>query len=353
MPVKGLSERRRLPRLGKLHLGIKKLSQTGKEYPSAVDHFILPHEEGGKPGTPPVLTALGKQIAAIYGEKPRELDVMFPVEDREQIFPQYRKAYRSGVGLWCKGDGERASRVGEKGGLEEVECDPATCEYALPDERKQIRCKPMANLLFLLPRISLGGVFQIDTGSLNSIKDINSGLDMIQAVCGKISMVPCKLRVLPRQVTAEGKKKIVFCLSLTLAAHAEIATFRKEILEIRALVADGPLALPAPQQAPFEETDLIPESTQTGKPPAAAELPAESVIDPDTGEVIEYPEEIPDEGNAAPEVGVASPAPAPVAAPARTATAPGPATGFLGQSTAATNNKPKAKAAAKATSNLW
>ena len=34
MAIKGLSEVRRLPRLGKIRLGIKKIAASGKEYPS-------------------------------------------------------------------------------------------------------------------------------------------------------------------------------------------------------------------------------------------------------------------------------------------------------------------------------
>jgi len=42
--IKGLSSIRRLPRLGKIRLGIKKVTAKGKEYPSETDYFVCPAE---------------------------------------------------------------------------------------------------------------------------------------------------------------------------------------------------------------------------------------------------------------------------------------------------------------------
>ena len=43
MPIKSLSDVRRLPRLGKIHLGVKvKNEKTGAEDPKRVDYFVCP-----------------------------------------------------------------------------------------------------------------------------------------------------------------------------------------------------------------------------------------------------------------------------------------------------------------------
>ena len=157
--------------------------------PRAVDYFVLPHEEGN----PEKLTPMGEQVAAVYGRQPRELDVVLPSEDREQVFPQWYKCYRSGTSLWCKGDGKTAMRLADQGGeMIEIECPGRDCEFF-----KGKKCAARANLMVVLPRISLTRVFQIDTGSVNGIIDINSGLDSLYTLCGKISMVPCRLRLVP------------------------------------------------------------------------------------------------------------------------------------------------------------
>ena len=47
MPIKGLSEQRRLPRLGKIRLGVKKKNQKGIEYPASTDYFVCPPGSAG------------------------------------------------------------------------------------------------------------------------------------------------------------------------------------------------------------------------------------------------------------------------------------------------------------------
>ncbi len=108
MAIKGLKEQRRLPRLGKIRLGEKALSQKGNPYPKATDYFVCPPE-----------------VQAVYGPQPRELDVMFPVEDEDVFLNVWYKCYGSGTGLLCKGDGEVATRVDrETGEMVQVECSP-------------------------------------------------------------------------------------------------------------------------------------------------------------------------------------------------------------------------------------
>jgi len=68
----GLSEVRRLPRLGKIHLGVKEINAKGVEYPKAVNYFVVPPE-----------------VAEVYGEKPTELDIVIPTEDPNIFFPLF------------------------------------------------------------------------------------------------------------------------------------------------------------------------------------------------------------------------------------------------------------------------
>jgi len=155
--VKGVSEQRRLPRLGKIRLGVKVVNpKTGAERPREVDYFVVPPE-----------------VAKIYGEQPKELDVLFPVNDIEIIFPQAYKWYGKSRGLKCIGNGVTAYRYNEETGtMQEREC---------PCEIKGTQCALRAHLLFILPKVSMGGIYQIDVGSYNSIIDINSGLEYIQS----------------------------------------------------------------------------------------------------------------------------------------------------------------------------
>ena len=94
MPIAGLSEQRRLPRLGKIRLGIKKKNKNGVEYPAATPYFVCP------PG-----------VQEVHGEKPKSLDVIIPVEDEEIWANQYYRQYSKSRGLICKGDGETCRRM--------------------------------------------------------------------------------------------------------------------------------------------------------------------------------------------------------------------------------------------------
>jgi len=92
--IKELSDVRRLPRLGKIHLGVKAKNEKGVEYPKAVDYFVVPEE-----------------VKKVYGEKPEKLKIIIPSEMPDVFFPQWYKKYTYGKGLICKGDGITANRV--------------------------------------------------------------------------------------------------------------------------------------------------------------------------------------------------------------------------------------------------
>lgn len=192
-----ISTARRLPRLGKIRLGLKKVSaRSGKEYPTETPYFVVPREVG-----------------TVYGNAPVELDVMFPVNDEEIIFPQQLEYYGSSRGLKCHGNKEIAMERQESGGWQERKCP---CERLEKGE-----CSERGHLLVLLPKVSVGGLYQIDTGSYHSIVDVNSGIDYVKALVGRIAMVPLKLRRIARDTHAEGSKQTHYTLQLTLDANVE------------------------------------------------------------------------------------------------------------------------------------
>ena len=204
MPIKGRSEIRWIPRVGKIHLGIKAKSQSGNEYPRAVDYFVVKPDDSTS------------ETAAIafheaYGDKPKEIKVCFPYDDPETFFPQYFKSYTKGKGLFCRGDGETAKR-NVNGESVEIACDPKTCSIY-----QAHKCKEIANLQFFLPEVNGIGVWQIDTSSFHGTVKINSAIDMVRALTGgKIKMIPLTLRLVPKEVSPNGEKKTVYVLDLQL-----------------------------------------------------------------------------------------------------------------------------------------
>ena len=207
--IKGVSEIRRMPRLGKIRLGIKQISpKTQNPYPVATDYLVVPEE-----------------IKKFVGEKPKQLNIMFPVENPEEFAIQWLRCYSFTQGLICKGNGMMCRRKVDTltGALADhttvewewkdgLTCDPDTCpEYC--GEKPQ--CRRVMNLLFLMPDVPGVGVWQLDTTSFYSIININSCLDLIKRLCGRISFIPLSLSLEPRIVEPPGiKKKTVHILQI-------------------------------------------------------------------------------------------------------------------------------------------
>jgi len=239
MPIKGLSEQKRLPRLGKIRLGIKKVSpRTKGEYPSATDYFVCPPE-----------------VQTVYGEKPKRLDVIIPLEDEEIWASQYYRQYSKSRGLVCKGDGETCRRMvdtetGAVAGRETKEVtwrEGCVCQGRDCPDYKAKACQEVMNLQFLLPKVPGLGIWQIDTGSINSIRNINNCATMIRAMCTRVSWIPLILTLEPTEVVNpdDGKKKTVYCMHLKYERSAESLLTDSEKPRLQLL-----LPAPAEDEAP-------------------------------------------------------------------------------------------------------
>ena len=241
--IKGLSDRRRMPLIGKIRLGLKKKSsKTGAEYPSETEFFVVPEE-----------------VSKLYGNQPKELDVMIPVNDLESVFPCSYILYGSSKGVKCRGNGEIAYRVND----ETKEMDQVPCPCQLLEEGK---CKQVGRLLFLIPKVSVGGVFQITTSSFNSIIDIQSGLDYVSALLGRFAMVPLKLRRVKMETHHDGKKQSHYTLQIILDANIDMINSMR--LDTSRILEHPRFALPAPkdENPEFDSVDVVEEEKNGGEP---------------------------------------------------------------------------------------
>lgn len=246
MPIKGLSDRLRLPRLGKIHTGIKVKNAKGVEYPQAVDYFVCPPEVQ----------------EAYHDQKPKSLRIMFPIEDTEVLANQYYRYYSASRGLVCKGDGETAIRLvdvktGELAPREatetvmaEVECKGRECPYYVE------KCKEIMMLQFVLPDVPGLGVYQLDTGSINSILNINASLEMIRNAIGRIAWLPLTLTLGEQEVAPDGKKKKVHVLNIRTDIKLIDLAKHKPLL--------GPAQVKIPD--PDENPDMVAPECQEPKP---------------------------------------------------------------------------------------
>lgn len=293
MPIRGLSERGRIPRIGKIHLGYKVESQKrpGVFYPKAAEHFILND---------------APYVKEVYGDKPTELRIMFPSEDDEKIASQYYKQYKATTGLICKGDGFKATarvdsakwkgvvQLGIWAGSEtaetqmvEIPCagagydgSPACPAYEKGD------CKRIMVLQFFVLGCRKFGIHQLDTSSVNGILNINGMLDILRnsrVLGGHVSGVKLLLTLIPQEVIADGKKKIVRVVQLT--AEQDIEELRKlELPPVPQITApSGTLPSPVVQPEVVEGEIVVEEPDESTMPfedlPIAAEESLEEEVD--------------------------------------------------------------------------
>lgn len=211
-----------LPRVGKIHLGVKVKNAQGREYPKATDHFVVP-----------------APVAAVYGEQPKELSVVLPTADPEIIAPTWYKAYLSST-LACRGDGVTAVRLIYndearllREGLYEgplahgrsqpenkkrsasrytIHCPGQDCPIYQSDD-----CSELMMLQFLLPDVPGFGVWQIDTGSFHSIRNILDSLAYLQ-LFGNPAGMRLTLSLEPMTVTRpDGRSNTVYVMHLRYA----------------------------------------------------------------------------------------------------------------------------------------
>jgi hypothetical protein len=261
-----LSGTKRIPRLGKIRLGAKveKKTETNTvEYPVELPFFVLPPEVGEKHGGK-VSVKRAKELGVSRKDvldyiknnsknMAESLPVMIPVEDVNQSFPQAYKMYGSGIGLKCIGNGEEASlRTGSSRQWQDVKCP---CKNMKTDENPKGECTRTAHLQVILPDVSAGGVYQIDIGSINSIIDINSGIEYVKALIGRVAMVPLILKRVPTETHHDGKKQIHYTCQLTFDYSIEKANLLR-IENERILSHQKVLELEAPAYISPEEKPI-------------------------------------------------------------------------------------------------
>ena len=266
--IKGLSDQRRLPRLGKIRLGIKVQGKNGGSYPVETPHFVVPPE-----------------IERIFGPTPIALKVLLPLNDRTDIFPQAYKMY-SRQGLKCKGNGESATRrwadcsselrnfVGGTHTPNEIIQIPCPCPFLTSRE-----CGPVGHLLVMLPDVSVSGIYQIDVTSKVSIVEINSAIDLISNLLGKIAMIPLTLKRTPYTTITDGVSRVHYMLQLTYDGKVdEVCAIRDDQRSLPALAlpmpTDDPITLTPPPEADAIQDDS--DDTLSAAPPCTDLMPSPS-----------------------------------------------------------------------------
>lgn len=264
--IKGFSDVRHLPRLGKIALGNKVATSGGKERPNEIDYFRM------RPDTPSeeMAQSIIAEFHGLFGENPKAIEIMLPLSDRGKIFPQNLRRYTGG-GLQCKGDGEVAvcmsqdaaeglEITGDDDGMIEVKCLYKECPNFGPKG-----CKEVGTLNIAIPKMRGAGIWQITTSSFYSTANINSCLDYIEAMAGRFGMIPLILERRPQEIQHKdknGKRSKRTHWILHIRSEMKLADIQRagQIDETKAL-----LALPEADDA-IEEAEFEPIVDDDAKP---------------------------------------------------------------------------------------
>jgi hypothetical protein len=252
--IKGITSIYRPQRQGKIHLGIKKQSSSGKDYPAEVDYFVLKD---------------APEVAEHYPDKPKELHVMLPssrfeknfADYLERVFPQNLKRYRAS-GLMCKGDGEAAVCVNVESG--ELEERPCPCEFLESGE-----CKRIGIFRFRIQEIPTFNIYQITTSSFNSIVNINSFIRDLAEHCMvsgiDISSVKLALRREEQEVQRLEKGKTTKSKHHIMILDLDRRHY-KSIEDVRRLALPQAQAKPKALPPPAEDRDdlFFPTDAEAG-----------------------------------------------------------------------------------------
>jgi hypothetical protein len=199
MPIQTVESAVQLPILGKIRLGVRKEAKSGALYPSTVEYFVLTD---------------APEVAKIYGEDPKELDIIFPSDDLDMVLPTWLKWYSAGskdktgaiIGgkLNCIGNGpdengnpgEAKFFAGRDHLTKVIPTRPCKGE-GCPDwknHKGDSQCKQMMRVICILPRVTLYGAYEIDTSSWKSIRSFHSQLRLVQALNkGSFKFIPFKI----------------------------------------------------------------------------------------------------------------------------------------------------------------
>lgn len=191
MAIKGITDRvrNRPVVVGKVRIGEKTKSKSGKTIPTKLDYFKFVPDD----------PALLDECRAIYGTQPTTLEIRLPSNDIETAFPTANRWWKTNV-LQCYGDGEVGHRLQADNvtrGEVQCPCDKLRNTKQGHTSPSQYPCKPEGTLNFILPDLPTLGIWQLGT----SIMGIHEIWDSLAQAQGFLRSIGADLMSIPLQLT--------------------------------------------------------------------------------------------------------------------------------------------------------
>lgn len=207
MPIKGMTDQKvGFPEIGQVRKGAPK--PTNKKGPGAdLDHFRLTFDQ--KEAEAATLFA---SLYPDYPEKLREINIVLPFNDTEQVWEAWYEAYVAGA-LIARADGEKyiykvdlingdiEVKNGKMRDGTELWFDPlvaAGTDY----KGELVYAKPVGRLKVIIPELQRLAYLTVLTGSIHDIVNISGQLQAIKRVNdGNIAGIPLVLRRRPKKIS--------------------------------------------------------------------------------------------------------------------------------------------------------
>jgi recombination directionality factor gp3-like protein len=185
MPITGLTDDIQPRFFNRIRLGVEEeMSGTDKNgnqktKPVNTDHFVI--EEA-------------PEVEAVYGKNPKELHVMFYSYNKDLTMPTWNKFYDASGMLLCRGTGWSAQKPGVAAwrahqikNVPDLTAEPGDIDNSFKRLCKgkdcihfgKTGCRRVSQIRFMLPLVNPLAVYEVTTGSINTMLDIGSILDSL------------------------------------------------------------------------------------------------------------------------------------------------------------------------------
>lgn len=317
----------RILRKGMPIVGYAKIGQPGAQHPEKFDHIELTGRardaskrlepdvelmrELLKRDTEGIITTCGgcprsKDLGFEKG-LPTRLPILLPYNDLELVIPNRLAWYKAGI-AYCVGDGQTAQRLEVvKQGTRNIATEygdakphSPCAEGGCPDFGKSDRCKPRGRLRFMLGvQQTIGGCYEFQTTSWNSIANLVEGLRVIQSQAGGTLVgIPLFFEISKQTVRPKaGPQNTAWIASVVFrgsqeqlleAVERQLRVAAPRMQEIRKLereISKGTVWSDEPEDIEAEEAEFggsvesapQPESAPTSEPSTPAEDPLASL----------------------------------------------------------------------------
>lgn len=239
------------PEIGKINVGVS--DQKEKSVP----YFLVPEE-----------------VANVYSDEPKELDVVFLSNDILDVAPQNYCRFNS-KGLACEGNGVDASeyvikKQGDKiisSGWEDRKCGKDNCKRYGTRE-----CTLQTHLSFMIPKASMAGVYVCHLSGVVSQDNVLRGIQFAKQLCGgsikDLPFVLYKTEEKYRNAPGVGKIKtydVALRLALTLDELLNLKRHGNRSIHVLGHEQEDRLALPsnAPTDVDYETGEVLTPTGQT------------------------------------------------------------------------------------------